>query len=150
MANLKRAIEIARDAHSGQVDKGSADYIEHPLRVMQRVDGEHAKIVAVLHDVVEDCPAWTFDRLRSEGFSDKVLQALESVTKRSLETYDDFIQRAGANSTGRLVKLADLADNSDVSRLAEITPDDLARQTRYAKAIAALERRASEATSTQN
>lgn len=138
MSDLKRAIQIAREAHFGQVDKGGANYIEHPLRVMERVDGEHAKIVAVLHDVIEDCPNWTFDRLRGEGFSEEVLQALDSVTRRQFEEYFDFIQRSGANPTGRLVKLADLADNSDVSRLVEVTPDDLARLARYTKAIAAL------------
>jgi (p)ppGpp synthase/HD superfamily hydrolase len=87
VSDLKRAIEIAREAHFGQVDKGGANYIDHPLRVMERVDGEHAKIVAVLHDVVEDCPDWTFNRLREEGFAEVILLALESVTKRPLEGY---------------------------------------------------------------
>lgn len=138
MSTLERAIEIARKAHAGQIDKGGADYIGHPLRVMAAVEGTTAKIVAVLHDVVEDCPSWTLGRLRDEGFSEEILQALDSVTKRPLETYPDFIKRCARNATGRLVKLADLADNCNSARLPALTSDDLARFDRYARAIAQL------------
>lgn len=138
MSTLERAIEIAREAHAGQIDKGGADYIGHPLRVMDAVESKTAKIVAVLHDVVEDCPSWTLGRLRNEGFSEEVLQALDSVTKRALETYPDFIRRCARNATGRLVKLADLSDNSDRSRLKVLAAEDYARLDRYDKAIAIL------------
>lgn len=138
MSTLERAIEIATEAHAGQMDKGGADYIGHPLRVMAAVEGTTAKIVAVLHDVVEDCPSWTLGRLRDEGFSEEILQALDSVTKRPLETYPDFIKRCARNATGRLVKLADLSDNNDRSRLKVLAPEDLERLDRYDKAIAML------------
>lgn len=138
MSTLERAIEIATEAHAGQMDKGGADYIGHPLRVMAAVEGTSAKIVAVLHDVVEDCPSWSLGRLRDEGFSEEILQALDSVTKRAQESYPDFIQRCARNVTGRLVKLADLSDNSDVSRLKALGPEDYARLDRYDKAIAIL------------
>lgn len=138
MSTLERAIEIASEAHAGQIDKGGADYIGHPLRVMDAVEGTTTKIVAVLHDVIEDCPNWTLSRLRNEGFSEEVLHALDSVTKRPLEAYSEFIQRCARNATGRLVKLADLADNCDSARLPALTSDDLARFDRYARAIAEL------------
>ena len=138
MSTLERAIEIATSAHAGQTDKGGAAYIEHPLRVMARCTGTDAKIVAVLHDVVEDCPDWSFERLRAEGFSETVLAGLDSVTKRDGENYDAFVLRAGRNALGREVKLADLADNSDTSRLSAVTEQDLARLEKYRRAIASL------------
>jgi len=138
MSTLNRAVEIATLAHAGQTDKGGAPYIEHPLRVMAHCTGTDAKIVAVLHDVVEDCPEWSFERLRAEGFSEAVLAGLDSVTKRGGEDYDAFVERAGRNALGREVKLADLADNSDISRLPAVSEQDLARLEKYRRAIVRL------------
>ena len=132
---LERAIEIAVEAHEGQIDKGGNPYILHPLRVMMSVDGELEKIVAVLHDVVEDSN-WTFEALLAEGFSNEVIEALKSVTKNSdNEDYDSFIQRAMQNPIGRKVKIADLRDNLDVTRIAELGDKDLQRINKYKKAL---------------
>jgi len=132
---LERAIEIAVEAHKGQIDKGGSPYILHPLRVMMSVDLELEKIVAVLHDVVEDSN-WTFEDLLAEGFSIEVIEALQSVTKESPdEDYDLFIQRAIHNPIGRKVKLADLRDNLDVTRLTELAEKDLQRINKYKKAL---------------
>jgi len=132
---LERAIEIAVEAHKGQIDKGGSPYILHPLRVMMSVDLELEKIVAVLHDVVEDSN-WTFEALLAEGFSIEVIEALQSVTKESPdEDYDLFIQRAIHNPIGRKVKLADLRDNLDVTRITELAEKDLQRINKYKKAL---------------
>lgn len=132
---LERAIEIAVEAHKGQIDKGGSPYILHPLRVMMSVDLELEKIVAVLHDVVEDSN-WTFEDLLAEGFSIEVIEALQSVTKESPdEDYDLFIQRAIHNPIGRKVKLADLRDNLDVTRITELAEKDLQRINKYKKAL---------------
>ncbi|MDG1144825.1 MAG: GTP pyrophosphokinase [Burkholderiales bacterium] len=132
---LERAIEIAVEAHKGQVDKGGQPYILHPLRVMMSVDLELEKIVAVLHDVVEDSN-WTFEALLAEGFSIEVIEALKSVTKRSdNEDYDSFIQRAIGNPIGRKVKVADIRDNLDVTRIPELGEKDLRRISKYKKAL---------------
>jgi (p)ppGpp synthase/HD superfamily hydrolase len=80
MSSLERAIVIAAEAHTGAKDKGGAPYILHPLRMMLNLSTTDERIVAVLHDVCEDCPGWTFERLKSEGFSGKILEALDSVT----------------------------------------------------------------------
>src|SRR6202034_2035323 len=85
MRELERAIAIAVEGHSGQVDKAGEPYILHPLRVMLNCATAEERIVGVLHDVVEDCPGWTFERLREEGFSDTVLTALDAVTHREGE-----------------------------------------------------------------
>ena len=86
MSTLERAIVIAAEAHAGVSDKGGAPYILHPLRMMMTLTSTEERIVAVLHDVCEDCPGWTFERLRGEGFSEEILAALDSVTKREGET----------------------------------------------------------------
>ncbi len=131
MATLERAIEIARQAHAGQVDKGGADYIGHPLRVMERGEDEEQKIVGVLHDVVEDSD-WTFEMLETEGFSSEVIEALKCVTKLSEdENYDDFIARIMTNPLAVKIKLYDIEDNLDVSRLDSLSDADIARCQKY-------------------
>lgn len=143
--DLQRAIEIAVEAHKGQFDKAGAPYILHPLRVMQSLDTENERIVAVLHDVVEDGPGWTFERLEAEGFSPEVIAALELVTKRVEdegdhdETYLRFVRRALTNPIARRVKAADIRDNLDLKRLVDITDRHVKRLKRYRRALAELE-----------
>lgn len=134
---LERAIAIAAAAHEGQVDKGGAPYILHPLKVMLRVNTLEERIVAVLHDVVEDCGI-SFDDLRNEGFSETVLMAIASVTKVPDESYEEFVERVAQNPIGRAVKLADLEENSDLSRIAEPSWEDLERVEKYRRAIGVL------------
>ncbi|MGP6421968.1 HD domain-containing protein [Pseudomonas putida] len=134
---LERAIAIAATAHAGQVDKGGAPYILHPLKVMMRMNSLQERIVAVLHDVVEDCGI-SLDDLRKEGFSEDVLCAIESVTKVPGESYEDFVERAAQNPIGRVVKLADLEENSDLSRIASPSWEDLERIEKYRRAIGRL------------
>ncbi|MGF6330153.1 (p)ppGpp synthase/HD superfamily hydrolase [Pseudomonas sp. BS3782 TE3695] len=135
--SLERAIAIAAAAHEGQVDKGGAPYILHPLKVMLRVNTLEERIVAVLHDVVEDCGI-SFDDLRNEGFSETVLMAIASVTKVPDESYEEFIERVAQNPIGRVVKLADLEENSDLSRIAQPSWEDLERVEKYRRAIGVL------------
>jgi (p)ppGpp synthase/HD superfamily hydrolase len=139
MATLERAIEIAAKAHAGQVDKAGQPYVLHPLRMMLAVTTPEACMAAVLHDVVEDT-AVTLDELRAEGFPAAVLEAVEALTKREGEDYEAFIRRVAPNPIAREVKLADLRDNSDLSRIAEPTERDRERIRKYQRAIAYLER----------
>ncbi|CAI8843305.1 HD domain-containing protein [Pseudomonas serboccidentalis] len=134
---LERAIALAATAHAGQVDKGGAPYILHPLKVMLRMSSLEERIVAVLHDVVEDCGI-SLDDLRKEGFSEEVLSAIESVTKVAGESYEDFVERAAQNPIGRVVKLVDLEENSDLSRIASPSWEDLERVEKYRRAIGRL------------
>ncbi len=137
MATLERAILIAAQAHLGQRDKAGAPYILHPLRMMMRMESEAAMIAAALHDVVEDSD-WTLEQLRGEGFSEEVLQAVDCLTSREGETYDEFIARVRGSAIARQVKIADLEDNMNVKRIGEITPKDLARIEKYHRAWRAL------------
>ena len=137
--NLERAIEIAVSAHKGVFDKGGNPYILHPLRVMMLLTTKDEKIVGVLHDVVEDSEDWDFDKLKAEGFSDTVLDSLRSVTKFSEdEDYDAFIQRGLDNSIGRAVKIADIKDNLDVTRIGELKDKDLKRLNKYKRSLKTL------------
>ncbi len=131
---LERAIEIAARTHAGQLDKGGAPYILHPLRVMLRVAPGVQQIVAVLHDVVEDS-AVTFEDLEREGFSAEVISGLRAVTKVEGESYEDFVARAALDPVGKAVKLADLMENSDLSRIAEPSQKDMERVEKYGRAI---------------
>ena len=134
MSTLERAIEIATEAHQGQLDKAGKDYIGHPLRVMAMGRTLDEKIVGVLHDVIEDSD-WTFDMLQNEGFSPEVIEALRCVTKTSEnENYDDFIDRIRKNPLATAVKLNDLTDNMDIRRLPYLSDKDVKRLKRYLKA----------------
>ena len=134
MSTLERAIEIAVEAHRGQVDKAGCEYVEYPLRVMASGRTLEEKIVGVLHDVVEDSD-WTFARLEAEGFSADVIDALRCVTKLSdSEPYDKFIARIKKNPLAVAVKLNDLADNMDIRRLPYISEKDVKRLKKYLKA----------------
>ena len=136
MSTLERAIQVAAEAHAGQPDKAGEPYILHPLRVMLRLKEPDERIVAVLHDVVEDNPDWTLDRLRGEGFSERVVSAGDALTKRRGEDYEAFVRRAAAHPLAAPVKLADLDDNLDRARFAgrALTKKDLARFARYERA----------------
>lgn len=133
MATLERALVIAAEAHQGTTDKGGAPYILHPLRLLHQMSTADERIVALLHDVVEDSP-WTLDALRAEGFSEEIVSAMDGLTRREDETYDDFIARGVTNPLARRVKLADIEDNMDLRRLGDIGEKDLERLQRYQRA----------------
>ena len=134
MSTLERAIQIATEAHKGQLDKAGRDYIGHPLRVMAMGKTEDEKIVGVLHDVIEDT-GWTFEMLEAEGFSREVIEALRCVTKLSEnENYDDFIERVRKNPLAVAVKINDLTDNMDIRRLPYLSDKDVKRLKKYLKA----------------
>lgn len=129
---LEKAIEIAVEAHRGQIDKAGKIYILHPIRVMLRGKNETEQIVGILHDVVEDTPV-TLDMLRIEGFPDKVLDALECITKKDGEDYGDFINRVITNPLATQVKLYDLEDNLNRDRIPYPTERDEKRFAKYEK-----------------
>jgi len=133
MRKLEEAILLAVKAHAGQEDKVGAPYILHPLRIMCRLDTDEARMAAVLHDVVEDTST-TLDELRSMGFPDEVLRAVECLTKREGESYEEFIDRVLVDPIAIQVKIADLEDNMDVRRLPDVTEKDRVRLARYVQA----------------
>ncbi len=130
MATLEIALEIAAAAHAGQTDKAGQPYILHPLRVMFSVKNADERIAAILHDTVEDTHV-TFDDLVSAGFSASVITAVRALTKTDGESRIDAALRAVENPIARQVKLADVADNMDLSRISCPTEKDYARFKEY-------------------
>lgn len=130
MSTLERAIEIAAAAHAGQVDKAGQPYILHPLRVMLRVASIDERMAAVLHDVVEDTSV-SLDQLVAEGFPGEVIEAVRALTKLPGESRIDAARRAAVNPVARAVKLADNAENMDLSRIANPGEKDFARLKEY-------------------
>ncbi|MCH5584512.1 GTP pyrophosphokinase [Shimazuella sp. AN120528] len=130
---LEKAILIAVKAHAGQIDKGGQAYILHPLAVMSRVSSTDAKIVAVLHDVIEDTPI-TMEILQKEGFPVHIREAILAVTRQEKETYEAFIERTAQNSLAVEVKLADLEENMNLDRLPQVTSKDKERLAKYREA----------------
>ena len=137
--HLGRAIELAKQHHKGQTDRTGKPYIEHPLRVMNQMKSEEEKIVAVLHDIVEDTDI-SLNDLRNEGFSEEVVSAVECLTKQDGENYDSYIERISFNPLAVKIKLADLEDNRDLTRLPQVTDKDLERLEKYDKALEKLTR----------
>ena len=134
MATIEKALVIAATAHEGQRDKEGLPYILHSLRVMDNVDGEDAKIVAIFHDVVEDTSV-SIEDIRRAGFAEAILAAVLCVTHSKDTPYSEYVIRCKGNPIARQVKLADLLDNARLSRTI-LRPDrlesDLARIHRYA------------------
>lgn len=130
---FEKALHIARKAHEGQTDKAGKPYILHPIRVAQRCNTDTERIVALLHDVIEDSEI-TPNNLYSAGFSKTIVDAVLSVTRREYESYFKFIERCSLNPIGRIVKIHDLEDNMDITRLDSLTESDLKRLNKYLKA----------------
>ncbi len=130
MATLEHALVIAALAHAGQKDKGGQPYILHPLRMMLKLDGEHERMVALLHDVLEDTSV-TIEQLEEAGFPAEVLQAVQVLTRLPGESRMQAARRAAQNPLTLAVKLADNADNLDLKRIPEPQEDDLERLKEY-------------------
>ncbi len=139
MSFLEKAIDIAVNAHRGATDKGGSPYILHPLRLMLKFSSEDEMIVAVLHDVIEDTKI-TLSDLVDAGFSEKVIGALRLLTKNTSVTYEEYIKKISTNELARKIKISDLNDNMDISRLPEITPKDLERIAKYHNALKILQK----------
>jgi len=127
---LELALQIAVKAHAGQKDKSGEPYIFHPIRVMQRCASPRAKIVALLHDTVEDTDV-TFADLAAAGFAKEVLDTLRLVTHENGIGYEEYIDALIHDPVAVEVKIADLDDNSDIRRLKEIGPKDVERLQKY-------------------
>lgn len=135
--DVKLAHEIAKRAHKGQVDKAGAPYILHPETVASFVTKDDEKIVAYLHDVIEDTPCQLRD-LENVGFSSEIIKAVDLLTRKTGQSYKQYLKLVKTNELARVVKLADLKHNSDLSRLTHVTENDIKRLKKYQDAIAFL------------
>ncbi|GAB2876280.1 GTP pyrophosphokinase [Microbulbifer echini] len=137
MSDLDTAIMIANKAHFGQKDKSGKPYILHPLRLALKMSSQEEQIVAVLHDVLEDSSTSVED-LKSYGFSRRVVDALACLTKQDGESYMDYIEKIKGNNLAAKIKMCDLQDNLDVTRLKLLGESDLRRVKKYYDAFSYL------------
>ena len=137
---IRQAFQTALEAHRGQVDKSGADYINHPLAVAAQVsDDISAIIVALLHDTVEDT-ALTLNELRTKiPLTDDESEALKLLTHDEKIPYFDYVTAIKSNALARRVKIADLKQNSDLSRIKNPSPKDFARVEKYRAALKILD-----------
>lgn len=131
---IREAIRIASEAHAGQIDKCGQPYILHPLCVSMYCKTNEEKIVAILHDVVEDTSV-TLNDLSDLGLSYDLRLAVDAITKRSSEVYWDYLDRVFKNPIALAVKIEDMIDNADLSRAISPTPEDYERHARYSNRI---------------
>ena len=135
---LALAIAIANQAHAGQLDKAGKPYISHPLTVMAQMDTLESKIVAVLHDAIEDS-VLKIESLVKQGFPEFITDAIAAITKLEGEQYEDYILRVKSNAIARKVKIADLTHNMDITRIANPTEKDFQRLEKYKKVLQELQ-----------
>lgn len=132
---IKLAQSICLQAHKGQTDKGGNPYWIHPVAVCDKCTTPEEKIVALLHDVIEDTSV-TLTDLATYGFDIDIILAVDAITKREYESYEKYLYRVKANPIARVVKLADLWHNSQLDRLnREPTKKDLERVQKYEQSI---------------
>ena len=136
---LERATKLAEQYHKGQFDKGGQPYIEHPLRVMEGVETIEEKVLAVLHDVLEDCEV-SREQLIKDGIPEEIVAKLEILCKIKNEGYFDYIDRIKTDKSTINVKLSDLKDNMNLNRLNSITEADRKRIEKYRKAESILKK----------
>jgi (p)ppGpp synthase/HD superfamily hydrolase len=105
-------------------------YILHPLRPMMQMHTDEERIVAILHDVVEDTEV-TLNDLQEAGFGENVLEAVRLLTHEDDLSYEDYVLRLKSNPLARKVKLADLNDNADLCKMSGNEEKDLARLKKY-------------------
>ena len=136
---LEKAISTASQFHTGSIDKIGEPYILHPIRVMLSLNTEKERIVAVLHDTIEDTEL-TLDGLDSLGFSKEIIEAVDAISKRKGESWKDFIWRVSKNELAKRVKYADIKDNMSpirIYKLDHVTRERLERK--YLEALKILE-----------
>ena len=135
----KKAIKLCFEAHAGQVDKSGLPYVHHPLHLAEQMSDEDTTVVALLHDVVEDT-RYTLEELEAMDFGPDIIEAIRVMTHDDSVPYMDYVREIAGNPIARQVKLADLAHNSDLTRLDhEPTEQDMARYRKYQEARKILE-----------
>ena len=133
------AEQVATEAHKNQVDLGNVPYIEHPRTVVSLCNSKKAKIIAWLHDVLEDTTVTEADLIQ-QGFPMDIIEVLRLLTKQpgDYENYEGYILRLQHDPLAREVKIADLTHNSDITRIPHPTAEDFQRLEKYKHALSIL------------
>lgn len=143
----EKAMAIVYFEFKNKIDKGGQPYCEHLYYVSNESINKYynhqsisssdiriIKTIGLLHDLVEDIPEWNIERLWDEGFSSDIVEAVDLLTKKDNQTYDEYIDGISKNQYAICVKLADLEHNMDLRRLIDVTEEDFKRFLKYKKA----------------
>lgn len=131
--DVRTAQSWAEKRHEGQVDKSGKPYVEHPARVAGRMETPEEQVVGWLHDTVEDT-GLSLEEVERQ-FGPETAAAVDAVSRRDGEAWEDYLERVKQNPTARAVKISDLIDNSNLSRLDRVTMKDARRQEKYNRAL---------------
>ena len=131
--DVRTAQSWAEKRHEGQVDKSGKPYVEHPARVAGRMETPEEQVVGWLHDTVEDT-GLSLEEVERQ-FGPETAAAVDAVSRRDGEAWEDYLERVKRNPTARAVKISDLIDNSNLSRLDRVTMKDVRRQEKYNRAL---------------
>lgn len=137
-SETKRALQIMFEAHKKQIDKSGMPYVFHPYYVAEQMDDEKSTIVALLHDVIEDTDMTLNDL---QGFDDEIIEAIDLLTRKEEQSYNQYIKDISSNELATKVKIADLKHNSDLTRIDHPTQIDMDRVQKYSRSIKKLKRR---------
>ena len=132
--STKKALKLCFEAHKDQTDKSGMPYVFHPFHLAEQMQDESTTVAALLHDVVEDTDC-TLDDLRGMGFGEEIIEAISLLTHSPEVPYMDYVAQIKQNPIARAVKLADLAHNSDLTRMDTVDEKALQRQEKYKKAM---------------
>jgi len=123
-----KAIHVAELAHGDQKRKDGDPYLSHPIRiasalVAMKVNDDDTIAIAILHDVLEDCPEWSADKLRDEfKISDTIIRRILKLTKHSGQSTESYYEGIKEHISTILVKVADRCHN--VSTMAGVFNKD--------------------------
>jgi len=135
MEQNELAFKIAKKAFEGKKDKGGRPYLDHLVRVANNFqDDSFLYSIAILHDLIEDCPEWNIKSLRCL-FNENIVKTIDLLTKKKNQTYEEYISLINESSWATKIKLADLKDNLDVSRLESVSEKDIERLNKYINAF---------------
>ena len=138
MIKYLMALIIMLKAHWKQKDKANRWYIYHPLRVSFKMKTLDLKIIALLHDVVEDSNITL--NILSKYFNSEIINSINAITRKQNESYMDYIKRVKLDNNAKLVKIEDLKQNLDISKIKNPTNYDIDRCKKYKKALIYLEK----------
>ena len=133
------AWKIATESFKNKVDKGSKPYLDHMKRIVfymnenQETQDEELNCIAILHDLIEDCEEWKISNL-IPLFTERIITAVDILTKKEKQSYNNYLELIASNRDAVCVKLNDLKDNMDITRLNEVTDKDTKRLDKYLQA----------------
>jgi len=131
---INKALRLCFDAHINQVDKSGVPYVFHPIHLAEQMDDEISIICALLHDVVEDTK-YTFEDIKTLGFSEDVIDILKLLTHDKDTPYLEYVKQITTNKIASKIKLADIKHNSDLTRLEEVNDQILDKIKVYKQAL---------------